>query len=691
MVSTNINKQLIYLLLKKSKKIQLFLLFAVPLMSANFGLSVFHNQDSAFNKTKPLLNNQNLQPLEPIAPKIQLTEEEKQWLHKHKTVRLGVDPDWPPFEFFGEDGSYMGMASDVVDLLSKRIGLKMEVVRNLSWADVISKGKARELDVFPCVVKTPERLEYMNFTRPYLSFPVIIITQDNAPFIGSLLDLHDKKVAVVKNYFTQELLERDHPTLKLELSETTKQALEWVSMGKIDAFIGNLATASYLIKQYGFTNLKVAATTPYSFELGFAARNDWPELVNILDKGIQTITRQEYNAIYQKWIAIRYEQGIDITTIWKIALQIGTVVVLILVLMLFWNRRLVREITKRKQAEEELRKLSRAIEQSPSTIVITDLKGTIEFVNPAFTLSSGYSYEEAVGENPRILKSDRQSPELYQEMWETLSNGTVWQGELINKRKNGELYWEFATLSPLKDQSGKTTHYLAIKEDITQRKQAEESLRLEQEKSERLLLNILPKTIADQLKQNERAIAEHFEQVTILFADIVGFTPLSARLPPIKLVNLLNQLFSTFDRLAEQYNLEKIKTIGDAYMVVGGLPEPRADHAEAVATMALDMQEQINHFRSDTGEIFQIRIGINTGPVVAGVIGKRKFSYDLWGNTVNVASRMESSGKAGKIQVTTSTYECIAHNFLFEKRGMIEVKGKGKMMTYWLMGRNAAR
>lgn len=221
------------------------------------------------------------------------------------------------------------------------------------------------------------------------------------------------------------------------------------------------------------------------------------------------------------------------------------------------------------------------------------------------------------------------------------------------------------------------------------RQAAEEALRLEQEKSERLLLNILPEPIAAKLKQSQEHIAENFEAVTIMFADIVGFTPLSARLEPIALVSLLNQIFSTFDELAEQLSLEKIKTIGDAYMVAAGLPVPRPDHAEAIADMALAMQAAVNNFQVEVGNSFQIRVGINSGVVVAGVIGIKKFIYDLWGDAVNVASRMESSGEPGRIQVTTATYKLLKDKYLFEERGKISVKGKGEMTTYWLIGKNS--
>jgi adenylate cyclase len=214
-----------------------------------------------------------------------------------------------------------------------------------------------------------------------------------------------------------------------------------------------------------------------------------------------------------------------------------------------------------------------------------------------------------------------------------------------------------------------------------------EKLQAEQQRAEDLLLNILPEPIADELMQTHASVPHNFDAVTILFADIVGFTQLSSRLSPIQLVEILNHIFSSFDNFAEQFGLEKIKTIGDAYMVAAGLPIPRTDHAEAIAEMALAMQQLTMAFGEEVGEPLQIRVGINTGVVVAGVIGTKKFIYDLWGDAVNVASRMESSGEPGRIQVTTSTYERLKDAYLLEPRGTIQVKGRGQMDTYWLRGR----
>lgn len=213
---------------------------------------------------------------------------------------------------------------------------------------------------------------------------------------------------------------------------------------------------------------------------------------------------------------------------------------------------------------------------------------------------------------------------------------------------------------------------------------ARKSMELAQYKSERLLLNILPEMIAEQLKQQPATIADSFLEVTVLFADIVGFTELSTRTSPAELVELLNTIFCLFDQLAERHGVEKIKTIGDAYMAVAGLPNQSNNHAPAIANMALDMQKAIATFNEENNQSFRIRIGISTGPVVAGVIGLKKFAYDLWGDTVNTASRMESHGIAGSIQVCEASYQLLKDKYLLEKRGLIQVKGKGEMMTYIL-------
>lgn len=204
----------------------------------------------------------------------------------------------------------------------------------------------------------------------------------------------------------------------------------------------------------------------------------------------------------------------------------------------------------------------------------------------------------------------------------------------------------------------------------------------EKKRADDLLRNVLPESIAETLMANPGTIAQRHPNVTVLFADLVGFTPLSARLSAEEVVDHLDAIFTAFDQLCDAHGVEKIKTIGDAYMVAGGVPKAQDNHAEAVTAMALDMIKVVQRVSAESGANLQLRIGLNTGPVVAGVIGKRKFIYDLWGDTVNTASRMESHGIAGKVHVSEATAQLLGSDFEVEERGTIEVKGKGPMRTF---------
>ena len=352
-----------------------------------------------------------------------------------------------------------------------------------------------------------------------------------------------------------------------------------------------------------------------------------------------------------------------------------------------------RDITERKQAEAALRQAEeryRSIfENAVEGIFQSTLEGSYISVNPALARIYGYSSpEEMMAKITNIEQQVYVDPNRRAEFVAAMQNdNSVSRFESQVYRQDGSIIWISESARNVRNSQGQVLYYEGTVQDITERKLAEEALRYQQEQSELLLLNILPKLIAERLKGDESTIADSFAEVTVLFADIVGFTELSADTPPTKLVELLNEIFSAFDLLAEKHGLEKIKTIGDAYMVVGGLPTPRADHAEAIAAMALDMQNAIAHFNRKNDKTFSIRIGINTGPVVAGVIGIKKFIYDLWGDTVNTASRMESHGIPGEIQVTDATYELLKSQYQFQERGVIQVKGKGNMTTYLLIGK----
>lgn len=232
-----------------------------------------------------------------------------------------------------------------------------------------------------------------------------------------------------------------------------------------------------------------------------------------------------------------------------------------------------------------------------------------------------------------------------------------------------------------------TLAFISLRFFVVERDKAQAALEREQARSEALLLNILPAPIAERLKAGSQTIADGYAEATILFADLVGFTRMSNSISPEQVVVMLNHLFSRFDELSGRFGIEKIKTIGDAYMACAGVPQERPDHAEAIAEMALAMQDAIREHNREFGSSLQIRIGINSGPVVAGVIGLRKFIYDLWGDTVNLASRMESNGLPGRIQVSAATWERLRERYDFEARGDIEVKGIGRVQAYLLNGK----
>jgi len=345
-----------------------------------------------------------------------------------------------------------------------------------------------------------------------------------------------------------------------------------------------------------------------------------------------------------------------------------------------------------KEQEEQLRKESEArvrliVETALDAVIVTDGKGQILIWNPQAARAFGRKAENVLGQHLADLVFPPAFRAAYSAGMNDFQQGKPWTllGNTIETtalRVDGvEFPCELSISRAVWNESATFNVFIR---DITERKKAEEALRVEREKSERLLLNVLPGSIASRLKQGENMIADNFPCATVLFSDLVGFTKISAKISASELVGLLGEIFSGFDRLTHKYGLEKIKTIGDAYMVAGGLPVAREDHAEAVANMGLEMLKVLEAVTAKAPEPFKARIGVHSGPVVAGVIGTHKFIYDLWGDTVNTASRMESHGIVGRVQISAATYDLVKTKFQCEGRGVIDVKGKGPMETYLL-------
>lgn len=357
------------------------------------------------------------------------------------------------------------------------------------------------------------------------------------------------------------------------------------------------------------------------------------------------------------------------------------------------NALLTQEVQERTQMEQALvaaeMNYRSIFENATVGIFKASATGQLLSVNPSMARLYGYeSAAEMVATVEDISRQIYLQPKRRDELAVYLDRfDKITDAESEVFRRDGTTFWVSEDLWKVWDKAGSFLHYEGIVHDISERRQMETELRQQRQQADRLLVNILPYRIAQRLKGGARTIAESLDQVSVLFADLVDFTAASSEMSPRQLVKLLNEVFSMFDQLAEFHRLEKIKTIGDAYMVAGGLPSANDDHAAAIAQFALDICDAIKQFPRPDGKTLQIRVGINTGPVVAGVIGRRKFAYDLWGDTVNIASRMEATGEAQRIQVTPDLYERLKDTFEFEQRGYVAVKGRGQMLTYWLVGK----
>jgi diguanylate cyclase (GGDEF)-like protein/PAS domain S-box-containing protein len=415
-------------------------------------------------------------------PTIELSDTERQWLQAHPSIRLAVDIDWAPFEYVDGESNYVGMAAEYINLVGQKLGIRFDVEKEKPWSEVVDAVKNRELDMFSCVVATAQRREYADFTQPYLSFPMVIVTSDQVAYVNGIRDLKNETVAVVRGYATQDLLEKNHPNLDLYLADNVADALEKVSHGKVYAYIGNIATVSDVIRREGLTNIKISGETPYSYELSMAVRNDWPEFTPILQKALDSITEQERDQIYRNWIKLRYEHGVDYDLLWKVLAAVFVVIGTIL----FWNRRLSREVARRVEAEKRVQDAHCQLEQANNELVSyvdivdkyvitssTDKKGVITSTSDAFCEISGFSQQELIGATHRIVRHEDMPVSVYEDMWGTISSGKTWEGEIKNKKKNGGYYWVQAYISPNFDEQGNISGYTAIREDITNKKLAE--------------------------------------------------------------------------------------------------------------------------------------------------------------------------------------------------------------------------
>lgn len=330
------------------------------------------------------------------AQEIEFTEAEKQWITEHPVVYHGYDSTWHPFEFYSEkDSLYYGIIGDYIEIVEDITGIDIKPVPSINWLDVVAKMKKGEIDLATGIIPSEDRKQYLNFTKPYLSYPLVIVTRKDYDFIGGLEDLQSKKITVPKGYSTSDRIKLDYPKINVIKTDGIQRAIESVSYGNSEAFVGNLAVVSYYINKNGYTNLKIAAPTQYeNINISFGIRKDWPELVSISNKIFSQISQEKHNEIKNHWIKVRYEYGVDVKQIIKTAGIVTGIILLIIIIIIRWNRNLKKEISKRIQIEKQLENSLLKLEKRnlEKSVMIKEVhhrvKNNLQVVNSLLKLQS---------------------------------------------------------------------------------------------------------------------------------------------------------------------------------------------------------------------------------------------------------------------------------------------------------------
>jgi diguanylate cyclase (GGDEF)-like protein/PAS domain S-box-containing protein len=595
--------------------------------------------------------------------KLDLSAEEISWLKSHSVIKVGIDPEFAPFEWIDDKGNYVGLSADYLKQIEQRLGVKFEIMKNKTWADILEMAQHGDLDMLTDANQTPERDKFLYFTNPYIDIPIIIIDNGENGFIGSLARLEGKKVAVEQSYFMQELLYKNHPNIQQLPVKSVKDALFLVSNKTADAYIGDAACANYAIKKEGLLNLGVAGETKYRSWHRMAVAKKNPELLSILNKAFANIPKSEKDAIENRWLSLTVEPGIKLQSI----LQFGGLGLLLFTVSIIWNFRLRREmryrkkierqlrkkqnelvvsqeqlsfaligandglwdwnletdetyyssgwknmlgytedelsnsldtwiklshpedcnhafqeainyisgnickfevefrmqhkqghwlhilsrarlaidnngnlvrpkrligthmdITERKKAEEELRKSASVFANTQDGIVITDINSNIIDINQAFTKITGYSRDEVMGKNPRFLQSGHHDEHFYAKVWKAIKDQGFWVGEIWNRKKNGEIYVEWLTISLVKDDKDQPKHYIGTFTDITLLKEHEHQLK--QIAHFDPLTGVPNRVLLADLMQIAVAKTKHDGcMMVVAYLDLDGFKPINDR------------------------------------------------------------------------------------------------------------------------------------------------------------------
>ena len=451
----------------KSRDLQPFMMFKVAVICFfTVLLTVFTDSGNATTE----------QEIASLKIDVALSPQDITWLQNHPQIRIAGPRSFPPFHYFEKDGALKGMSADYIRIILKSLGVKVDIQRDLPWPEVLKRAQKREVDLISCSAITEDRKTYLGFSSPYLSFPLVIISRKDSPFIGGLEDLYGRKVALIKRVSTYEWLKRDQINIVPRFVNTPLEKLEAVSFGQTDAAIENLAAASFLIQKSGLSNLKIAAPTTYgNYNLHIAVRKDWPQLLRIINKVLDAMPPEQHSAIRNKWLSVRYEYGIQTADILKWVLLVVSVAVIILTVILIWNRRLQKEILERKLAEknsqENLERYTALFERSLDAVFISDFDGNFLDANQAGLDLLGYTKDEIPSVSFSTLLNEDQLPIAVDLMADVLKTGFQKKPfEFKLKTKNGEYIW-VETLASLLYKASEPFAIQGIARDITERKQ----------------------------------------------------------------------------------------------------------------------------------------------------------------------------------------------------------------------------
>lgn len=392
------------------------------------------------------------------------TKEQKEYLSSKKVITMCVDPSWEPFEYI-QNGEHKGIIADIFQEFRKKLPIPIKLIETQTWEESLTGVKKDRCDILAAAAKTIEREKYLDFTKPYLVFPQVLATKVDEPFIDDFQDIIYKKIGVVKDSAIAELLKQKYPNINLVDVKNLQDGLYKVSSGELFGFVNTSAAISYAIAKIGMSkSLKIAAKAGLDYYLSTAVKDEQLITLEIFNILINDLDKNKLKNIKNEWLNVRVESVVDYSILYQ--LVAGALVIILIIL--YWNKTLKKEIEKRKKAQKELDKFLQVIEQTPISVMITDKNGIIEYANPFCSKKTQYTNKELTGTNANILKSGEQDSSFYKELWDTIKGGNNWHGEFQNRKKSGEIFWERAVIAPLFDRDGDIVYFAAIKDDITQ-------------------------------------------------------------------------------------------------------------------------------------------------------------------------------------------------------------------------------